>query len=47
MAKTTCKERQQRRRRAAELIAGGISPADAVSRLTAEWGAVVEQACVT
>ena len=32
------KERQLRRRRAAELLAGGLSPADAVSRLTAEWG---------
>ena len=38
MAKTTYKERQLRRRRAAELLAGGLSPADAVSRLTAEWG---------
>ena len=38
MAKTTYKERQKRRLRAAELLAGGLSPADAVSRLTAEWG---------
>ena len=38
MAKTTYKERQLRRRRAAELLAGGLSPADAVSRLTVEWG---------
>ena len=38
MAKTTYKECQQRRRRAAELLAGGLSPAEAVSRLTAEWG---------
>ena len=38
MAKTTYKERQLRRHRAAELLAGGLSPADAVSRLTAEWG---------
>ena len=38
MAKTTYKERQKRRHRAAELLAGGLSPADAVSRLTAEWG---------
>ena len=38
MAITTYKERQLRRRRAAELLAGGLSPADAASRLTAEWG---------
>lgn len=36
MSKTTYKERQQRRRRAAELLAGGLSLADAASRLTAE-----------
>ena len=36
VAKTTYKERQLRRRRAAELLAGGLSPADAVSRLTVE-----------
>ena len=33
---TIYKERQQRRRRAAELFAGGLSLADAASRLTAE-----------
>ena len=38
MAKTTYKERQKRRRRAAELLAEGLCPADAASRLTAEWG---------
>ena len=37
MAKTTYKERQLRRRRAAELLAEGLCPADAASRLTTEW----------
>ena len=37
MAKTAYKERQLRRRRAAELHAEGLCPADAASRLTTEW----------
>ena len=37
MAKTAYKERQLRRRRAAELLAEGLCPADAASRLTTEW----------
>ena len=41
MAKTTYNERPLRRRRAAELLARGLSPADAVPRLAALWAAVV------